>query len=58
MDITKKPHKMFLKNQQDRHTVDQHKHRGVSSALGRPDAGWWASGKLERVIWINSAPPA
>lgn len=38
-------------------TVDQHKHRGVSSALGQPDAGQWASGELSE-LWTNSAPPA
>lgn len=38
-------------------TVDQHKHRGLSSALGQPDAGGWASDELSE-LWTNSAPPA
>lgn len=50
----------FFKNQQDRQstetllnmlvTVDQHKYKDVSSALGQPDAGQWASGELSE-LW-------
>lgn len=68
MDITKKLSSNFLKiNKIESQstetllnmlvTVDQHKHRDVSSALGQPDAGQWASGELSE-LWTNSAPPA